>query len=256
MILAVDIGNTNIVVGLIENEEILFTERLSTNHLKTEMEYANDLRTIFEICDIKKEQIEGGIIASVVPQITGIMKLAIEKLFRFKPLVVGPGIKTGINIRLDNPSEMGSDRVADAVAATTEYSAPIIIVDMGTANTISIIDKGKNVIGGLLMPGVLVSLDALTAAASQLNGISIEKPKDIIGKNTRDCMKSGVIYGQASMIDGLIDRIEKRIGEKATVIVTGGLSKMIVPHCEHEVIHDENLLLKGLNIIYDMNKKA
>lgn len=255
MILAVDIGNTNIVIGVIDGDNILFTERLSTNHLKTEMEYANDLRTILDICDIKKDSIDGGIIASVVPQITGIMRLAIQKLFRFKPLIVGPGIKTGVNIKLDNPSEMGSDRVADAVAATTEYSAPIIIVDMGTANTISVIDKNKNVIGGLLMPGVLVSLDALTAAASQLNGISIEKPKDIIGKNTRDCMKSGVIYGQASMIDGLINRIEAKLGEKTTVIVTGGLSKMIVPYCEREVIHDEDLLLKGLKIIYNMNVK-
>lgn len=256
MILAVDIGNTNIVIGVIDGKDILFTERLSTNHLKTEMEYANDLRTIFEICDIDKEKIEGGIIASVVPQITSIMKLAIQKLFTFRPLIVGPGIKTGINIRLDNPSEMGSDRVADAVAAINEYQAPIIIVDMGTANTISVIDKNKNVIGGLLMPGVLVSLDALTASASQLNGISIEKPKDIIGKNTKDCMKSGVIYGQAAMIDGLVDRIEARIEDKATVIVTGGLSKVIVPFCEHEVIHDEDLLLKGLRTIYDMNTRA
>lgn len=253
MLLAVDVGNTNIVVGVIDDERIVFIERISTNRLKTELEYALDLHTILEIHNISKESIKGGIISSVVPQITTIMKLAIHKVYGFDPVVIGPGIKTGVNIRLDNPAEIGSDRVADAVAAINEYKAPIIIIDMGTANTVSVIDENKNIIGGLIIPGVRISLDALASRASQLNGISIENPKDLIGKNTRDCMKSGVVYGNAAMIDGLISRIEKRFDSPVTVVATGGLSKLIVPYCEHEIIHDEDLLLKGLKIIYNKN---
>lgn len=255
MVLAIDIGNTNIVVGAIKGEEILFIERISTNRLKTELEFAIDLRLIMDIHQLHIKDIDGAIMSSVVPQVTGPMKLAVEKICRFQPLIVGPGIKTGLHIMLDNPAEIGSDRVADAVAAISEYPAPIVIVDMGTANTISVIDEEKRLVGGLIMPGVRVSLDALTSRASQLSGISIENPKRLIGKNTIECMKSGIIYGNASMIDGLIDRIEEELGVEPTIIATGGLSKLIIPHCKHEIVRDENLLLKGLGIIYRKNKK-
>jgi len=253
MILAVDIGNTNIVIGAIDEGEILFIERISTNRTKTELEYALDLNTIIDIHRINKSLITGGIISSVVPQLTGILKLAVIKVYHFVPLEVGPGIKTGLNIRLDNPAEIGADRVADAVAAISDYPTPLILIDMGTANTFSVIDKNKNFIGGLILPGIIVSLEALTSRAAQLNGISLEKPKDIIGRNTRDCMKSGVVYGNASMVDGLIDRIEERLESKAAIVATGGLSNLIVPYCKHEIIRDENLLLKGLWIIYNKN---
>lgn len=255
MVLAIDIGNTNIVVGAIKNEEILFIERISTNKIKTELEFAIDLRLIMDIHKIDIHDFHGAIISSVVPQVTGPMRLAVEKICPFSPLVVGPGLKTGLNIMLDNPAEIGSDRVADAVAAISEYKAPIVIIDMGTANTISVIDKDKRLIGGLIMPGVRVSLDALTSRASQLSGISIENPKRLIGKNTIDCMKSGIIFGNAAMIDGLISRLEEELGEKPTIIATGGLSKLIIPHCEHKIIRDENLLLKGLNILYNKNAR-
>lgn len=255
MVLAIDIGNTNIVVGAIKGEEILFIERISTNRLKTELEFAIDLRLIMDIHQLHIKDIDGAIISSVVPQVTGPMKLAVEKICKFQPLIVGPGIKTGLHIMLDNPAEIGSDRVADAVAAISEYPVPIVIVDMGTANTISVIDEEKRLVGGLIMPGVRVSLDALTSRASQLSGISIENPKRLIGKNTIECMKSGIIYGNASMIDGLIDRIEEELGVEPTIIATGGLSKLIIPHCKHEIVRDENLLLKGLGIIYRKNKK-
>ena len=251
MILAIDIGNTNIVVGCIEEEKIYFIERISTNHTKTELEYAIDLKTILDIHHIKRSEIEGAIISSVVPQITNAAKLAVEKILKKEPMVLGPGVKTGLNIVLDNPGEMGADRVADAVAALAPYPVPMVI---GTATTISVLDDKKRYIGGMILPGVRISLDALTSRASQLSGISIEEPKRLIGRNTVDCMKSGILYGNAAAVDGIVDRIEEELGQKVTVIATGGMSKKIIPHCKREMIWDGDLLLKGLQIIYDKNK--
>ena len=238
MILAIDIGNTNIVVGCIEEEKIYFIERISTNHTKTELEYAIDLKTILDIHHIKRSEIEGAIISSVVPQITNAAKLAVEKILKKEPMVLGPGVKTGLNIVLDNPGEMGADRVADAVAALAQYPVPLVIVDMGTATTISVLDDKKRYIGGMILPGVRISLDALTSRASQLSGISIEEPKRLIGRNTVDCMKSGILYGNAAAVDGIVDRIEEELGQKVTVIATGGMSKKIIPHCKREMIWD------------------
>ena len=246
MVLAIDIGNTNIVIGCIQNKECLFVERLSTVHQKTEIEYAIDIKTVLDIYHIDVEQIEGGIISSVVPQVTNAVKLALEKILKKNVMVVGAGVKTGLNIRMDNPSSVGSDLIA-------EYPTPLLIFDMGTANTVCVIDKNRNYIGGMIYPGIQVSVDSLTANASQLSGISLEAPKQIIGKNTVDCMKSGVIYSSASAMDGIIDRMEEALGEKATVVATGGLAKKIVPHCKREITLDDDLLLKGLAIIYDKN---
>ena len=254
MILAIDIGNTNIVVGCIDDEKIYFIERLSTVRTKTELEYAIDLKTVLDIYHIKRTDIEGCIISSVVPQITNVAKLAAEKILKKEALVLGPGVKTGLNILLDNPGEMGADRVADAVAALTYYPVPLVIVDMGTATTVSVVDGQKRYPGGMILPGVRVSLDALTSRASQLSGISIEEPKRLIGKNTVDCMKSGILYGNAAAVDGIIDRIEEELGQKVTAIATGGMSKKIIPHCRREIIQDEDLLLKGLLVIYEKNK--
>lgn len=235
MILAIDIGNTNIVVGCIDDEKIYFIERLSTVRTKTELEYAIDLKTVLDIYHIKRTDIEGCIISSVVPQITNVAKLAAEKILKKEALVLGPGVKTGLNILLDNPGEMGADRVADAVAALTYYPVPLVIVDMGTATTVSVVDEKKRYLGGMILPGVRVSLDALTSRASQLSGISIEEPKRLIGKNTVDCMKSGILYGNAAAVDGIIDRIEEELGQKVTAIATGGMSKKIIPHCRREI---------------------
>ena len=254
MILAIDIGNTNIVVGCIDDEKIYFIERLSTVRTKTELEYAIDLKTVLDIYHIKRTDIEGCIISSVVPQITNVAKLAAEKILKKEALVLGPGVRTGLNILLDNPGEMGADRVADAVAALTYYPVPLVIVDMGTATTVSVVDEKKRYLGGMILPGVRVSLDALTSRASQLSGISIEEPKRLIGKNTVDCMKSGILSGNAAAVDGIIDRIEEELGQKVTAIATGGMSKKIIPHCRREIIQDEDLLLKGLLVIYEKNK--
>ena len=250
MILAIDIGNTNIVVGCIDKEKIYLTERISTIRTKTELEYAIDIKTILDIHHINRADIEGAIISSVVPQITFAARLAVQKILKKDAMIVGPGV----NILLDNPGEMGADRVADAVAALAQYPVPLVIVDMGTATTISVVDDKKHYIGGMILPGVQISLDALTSRASQLSGISIEEPKKIIGKNTVDCMKSGILYGNAAAVDGIIDRIEEELGQKVTVIATGGMSRKIVPHCKREMILDGDLLLKGLQIIYDKNK--
>ena len=254
MILAIDIGNTNIVVGCIDDKKTYFIERLSTVRTKTELEYAVDLKTVLDIYHIKKTDIEGCIISSVVPQITNIAKLAAEKILKKEVMVLGPGVKTGLNIMMDNPGQLGADLVANAVAGLNEYPVPFIVIDMGTATTVSVVNDKKQYIGGMIMPGVGVSLDALTARASQLSGISIDAPTHVLGKNTIECMKSGVLYSNAAAIDGIVDRVEEELGEKATVIATGGLAKKIVSHCKKEIILDEDLLLKGLLVIYEKNK--
>lgn len=254
MILAVDIGNSNIVMGCFEDEKILFTERLSTNLQATTLEYTIMIKNILELNGFNDCSFQGGIISSVVPSVTLAVKAAMERLTDHRVMVVGPGIKTGLKILLDNPAQLGSDRVADAVAAINNYPVPIIIVDMGTATTISVIDHDKNFLGGMILPGLRASLDSLTNRTSQLPNISLVPPKKIIGSNTIDCMKSGVINGTASSIDGIIDRIEDELGEKCTVISTGGVSQTIIPFCKKDIILDDQLLLKGLMIIYNKNR--
>ena len=253
MILAVDIGNTNIVIGCMEEEKIYFVERVSTDISKTELEYVVEFKTLLELYRIEMKEITGCIIASVVPPLNNVVKTAMEKLFKMTPLLVGPGIKTGLNILMDNPGQVGSDLIVNAVAGLQYYGAPIIMIDMGTATTISVVDEKKNYIGGMILPGVKVSLDSLVNRTSQLPRISLEAPKKVIGKNTIDCMKSGIIMGQAACIDGLIERIFEELGYEAAVVATGGLAGSIVPHCKRKVIHDNELTLKGLNIIYRKN---
>ena len=208
MILALDIGNTNIVIGCIDKEKTCFIERLSTVRTKTELEYAVDIKTVLDIYGMKGTDIEGCIISSVVPQITNAVRLATEKVVGkdSKIFVLGPGIKTGLDIKMDNPGQLGADLVAAAVAGIAQYPAPMIIVDMGTATTATVINSDKQFIGGMIMPGVGISLDALTSGASLLSSIAIEAPKRVIGKNTIDCMKSGVLYSNAGAIDGIRNR--------------------------------------------------
>lgn len=255
MILAIDVGNTNIVIGCIDKEKCHFIERLSTVRIKTELEYAIDIKSVLDIYHVCPEEIEGGIISSVVPQITTNIKLAAEKILKKEILVIGSGIKTGLDIRIDDPGQLGADLVAASVAGIAEYPVPMMIFDMGTANTVCVIDREKRYLGGMIYPGLGVSLDSLTAHASQLGGISLEAPERVIGRNTIDCMKSGVIYSAAAAMDGIIDRIQEEMGKTLTVIATGGLAKCIVPHCRREVILDDDLLLKGLLVLYDKNRR-
>ena len=250
MILAVDIGNTNIVLGCIEQEKIYFVERVSTNISKTELEYVVELKTLLDLYRIQVEEITGCIIASVVPPLTNIVKTAMEKYLHTTPLIVGPGVKTGLNILMDNPAQIGADLIVNAVAGLKYYGAPIIMIDMGTATTISVVDDKKNYIGGMILPGVKVSLESLVNRTSQLPKISLEAPKKIIG------MKSGIIVGQAASMDGMIERIWEELGYKAQVVATGGLAGCIVPHCKKKIIYDNELTLKGLNVIYRKNTES
>ena len=254
MVLAIDIGNTNIVIGCFEGERILFVERVSTNHSATDLEYASTIRMAMHIHDMDAAAMEGAIISSVVPTLTGTVKRAIEKYAGVKVTVVGPGIKTGLSIQIDNPAQLGSDLVVDAVAGISSYPTPQIIVDMGTATTYSVIDRRKNYVGTLITTGVSISADALTSATSQLPKIGFDSPRTVIGKNTVDSMRAGLMYSNAAAIDGICDRIEEELGEKCTVIATGGLAGIVTSLCKREVILDETLMLKGLMLIYNKNK--
>ena len=254
MILAVDIGNTYIVVGCIRDDEIIFVERLHTDTKKSELEYAISFKNVLEMYGISIEQLDGGIISSVVPPVTNIVKRSVEKILNTEVMLIGPGVKTGLNILMDNPKTLGSDLVVNAVAGISEYPVPLILIDLGTATTISVIDNKKNYIGGMILPGIRVSTDSLTSRTSQLPRIGVEEPRRLIGTNTIDCMKSGMIYGNASCLDGMIQRINRELGEKATVVATGGLARFIVPHCLEHVILDDELLLKGLKYIYYKNR--
>ena len=253
MILAVDIGNTNIVIGCIEQEKIYFVERVSTNISKTELEYVVEFKTLLDLYNINIRDIKGCIIASVVPPLNNIVKASMEKLLHISPLLVGPGVKTGLNILMDNPGQVGADLIVNAVAGLRYYGAPIIMIDMGTATTISVVDDKKNYIGGQILPGVKVSLESLVNRTSQLPRISLEAPKKVIGRNTIDCMKSGIVIAQAACIDGMLDRIWEELGYQTKVVATGGLAGSIVPYCKKEIIHDNELTLKGLYIIYSKN---
>lgn len=254
MVLAIDIGNTNIVIGVFEDDKIIFCDRISTNINLTSMEYTILIKNLLEINNLNSGSFEGGIISSVVPQVTQNVKDAMSRLVKKDIIVVGAGIKTGLNILLDTPSQLGSDRVADAVAAMHYFSVPCIIIDMGTATTISVIDKNKNFIGGAIMPGLYTALNSLSLKASQLSNISLTPPpKKVIGSNTADCMRSGVLFGTAASVDGIIDRIETELGEKCQVVSTGGIANTVIPHCKHEIFVDNELLLKGLMIIYNKN---
>lgn len=253
MILGIDMGNTNIVIGCIDDEKIYFIERLSTDKSKTDLEYAMAFKTVIDIHEIDVKNIDGAIISSVVPQVAGTLVRAVEKILGKKPYVVGPGVKTGLNVKMDNPRTVGSDLIVDAVAGIKEYGAPLIIIDMGTATTMSVVDKDYNYVGGIIAPGIRVSMEALASSAAQLHNVSIECPDKVIGKNTIDCMKSGLILGNVCMLDGMIERIEAELGYTTTVIATGGLAKVVVPSCKREIIIDDDLLLKGLKIIYDKN---
>lgn len=254
MILTIDIGNTNIVVGCFHGESLLFHERFSTEQEATSLEYATIFKQTLELHDLRPDQILGGIISSVVPSVTNTVKEAVEKYTRAKVLVVGPGLKTGLKIAVDDPAQQGSDLIVGAVAGVHLYPAPQILIDMGTATTVSVIDKNKAYIGKMILPGVAVSLNALASRAAQLPYISLDLPKKLIGSNTVDSMKSGVLYGNAGALDGLIDRINEELGQECTVIATGGLAGVITPLCRHKILLEDDLLLQGLRILYHKNK--
>lgn len=254
MILAIDVGNTNIVFGGISDGKTAFISRIGTDKNKTADEYAVQIKILIELNHLSLNDFEGGIISSVVPQLNDILKLAVKKVISHTPLIVGPGIKTGLNIKIDNPAQLGSDLVVGAVAAIALYPKPLMVIDMGTATTICVVDKDSCYRGGVIIPGVKVSMESLTKNAAQLQGIGLEPPKKAIGTNTIDCMRSGIVLGNAAMIDGLLDRMALEIDGTPTIIATGGISPVIIPLCKHNIILNDELLLYGLEIIYNKNK--
>ena len=255
MILAIDIGNSNIVIGGLEGDKICFEARLRTEATKTSDQYCVDLKILMDVYGVKVESIEGAIIASVVPQVLNSMQTAVKKLTGKGALVVGPGLKTGLNILLENPSQTGADLVVGCVAALREHKPPLIVIDMGTATTVIVIDKTGAMIGGAICPGVKISMDALTERTALLPGLQLDQPKKAIGRNTIDCMRSGIMLGAACMMDGLVQRMEEELGSEATVIATGGIAKFVIPMCRKEMIYDKDLLVKGLVALYRDNAK-
>ncbi len=253
MLLTIDIGNTNIVLGGFVDDELVFVSRISTNARKTDAEYATKIKSILALNNITVTEIRGAVISSVVPPLTATVKNAIRMVYGVDALVVGPGIKTGINLLADNPAEVGADLICACVAAYNLYAPPVLVTDMGTATKMLIVDEKACFSGVSIIPGVELSLKALTGGTAQLPQISLEAPDKVMGRNTSACMRSGIIFGNASMIDGMIDRIEAEIGCTTTHIATGGLSNAIVPHCNHDITIDNDLILKGLNIIYRKN---
>jgi len=255
MLLAIDIGNTNLVIGCIENDEIMFQARIATDRTRTSDQYGVEIKNMLEAFGVHREDITDCIISSVVPPVFNSVRTGVVKVIGKQPMVVGPGLKTGLNIHMDVPSQVGSDRIVIAVAALAEYKAPMILMDLGTATTIEVVEPDNLYVGGVIFPGVKISLDALTARAAQLSSISLDQPKQVIGKNTVDCMRSGMMYGTAAMIDGIVERMEEELGHKCSLIATGGMAQFITPLCKREIILERDLLLKGLNIIYKKNRK-
>lgn len=255
MILAVDVGNTNIILGTIENGIIENVVRIHTELNYTAAEYGIQLRQLLDYCGIDRNGLEGSILACVVPPVTEALREAIRKVTGKECLLVGPGMKTGMNVRIDDPSTLAGDLVVGSVAAISVYGAPAIVLDLGTATTMTVIDGKETYRGGAFMPGVKLGLQALSAGTSLLPDVSVTAPKKVIATNTADALRSGAVYATASMLDGMIDRMEAELGYKCKVIATGGLAQVVIPHCRREIIYDENLLLKGLWALYQKNRK-
>ena len=256
MLLAIDVGNSNTSVGLFDKgKNLKFLASLDTDSRKTADQISVDLMNLFMLYRFHYTEVSGAILCSVVPPLNFMMEKALTRLLGRPPMVVGPGVKTGLNSRMPVQTQVGADIVADAVSALEKFSPPIITIDMGTATTIGVISQGRNYEGGLLLPGVNVSLEALSRRAAQLPDISLQHPKSLIGKTTEDCMRSGIVYGTAGMLDGVIDRIREEFpGQKLSVVATGGNAPVIVRYCRNPIIYDKYLLMDGLWTIYQKNR--
>lgn len=255
MILTADIGNTNITLGIFQDDDIIFISRLSTDRRRTESQYAVELKNILRLENIETDKIDGSIISSVVPELTRTIKQAIKMVTDCDSLVVAAGIKNGLKIATDNPKELGSDLVAGAVGATAQYPLPCLVMDLGTATKISVIDEGGIFLGCTIAPGVEISLNALSKGTSQLPAIELSAPANAIGTNTIECIRAGTVLGNACMLDGMADRLEKELGKPIkTLVATGGLAKEIVGCCKKEIIYNKDLVLEGLLAIYKKNR--
>ena len=254
MILTVDVGNSNIVLAAVEGDEILFEARLLTDAARTADQYRADAQAVLEAHGVDPRKLEGSVIASVVPAVQEALFHALHRLTGQEPLTVVPGLKTGLTVLTDDPNEIGADLVVGSVAALRMYQPPVIMVDMGTATTVMALNRDGAFVGGCIAPGVRISMDALTGRTALLPDLELEMPEKAIGSNTVDCMRSGVLMGAACMLDGMVERMEAELGCKTTVIATGGIARFVIPMCKTPMIYDQDLLVKGLAILYRENR--
>ena len=256
MLLAIDIGNTNITMGVYNKDELVFVTHIATDRSRTPDQYAVEFKQIFALYDMPQNSFEGAAISSVVPELSATMSKAVEKITDKKPMILGPGIKTGMNILIDNPAQLGADLLAGGVGAAALYPLPCLVIDLGTASKISVIDKNDSFCGCTISPGIGISLDALSARTSQLPNISLKTPARAIGKNTIDSMQSGTVFGYAAMIDGLCEKLEEELGEEVkTTVATGGLARDLVKSCKRDIVYNGELVLYGLKVLFEKNKK-
>lgn len=253
MILVVDMGNTHIKLGLLEGEQIVLSQRLSTDLSRTAAEYAVLINQIFQIGHIDVAQIAGAIISSVVPPVTNELREAVKMVTGKTALIVGPGMKTGLKIKLEDPKALGADLLVECVAAKELYGAPCIVIGLGTATTMFVIDREQAYIGGIVTAGVGISLAALSSGTSKLPKIDLSAPKKVINTDTVAAMQAGSVYGTAAMLDGLCEAMQQEVGYPCRVVATGGLARLIVPYCRTSIILDNDLMLKGLRLLYEKN---
>ena len=254
--LAIDVGNAHMTLGVMDDESILMSDSLGTDRRRTKEEYAVLFRNMLLFRGIEPESLEGAIVSSVVPPLRETIPEAIRMITGKRCMIVGPGLKNGLKIRIDDPAQLGSNSVANAVAAVALYPLPALVFDLGIATTVSVVGTGAEYRGGLLMPGVEVGLEAMISQASLLSHVSLsEGPHTLIGTNTNDCISSGVIHGAAAMLDGIADRLREEIGENVHLIMTGRIAPQILPFCREPFVYEKDLRLKGLRIIYKKNTK-
>lgn len=253
MVLTLDIGNFEITLGGFDDGELFFVAHIGTDTNKTADEYAVSMLSVLTLRSIDRSAVNGSILSSVVPELNPVIKKALVLLFGKEPLSVCPGIKTGIGIRCDSPSSVGGDLICAAVAAVAHYGSPALIVDIDTATKISVVDGTGSFVGTSIFPGILMCLGALSEKAALLPTVELSAPSRVIAKNTADCMRSGIIYGNASMIDGMIRRVFAELGTELRVIVTGSQAELVTPYLEHTFVYDAHLVLRGLYAIYNKN---
>jgi type III pantothenate kinase len=256
MIICIDVGNTNIVIGGYEGERSVFQSRIATDLSLTGDQYAVALDGALRLNSAAARAFTGGVVSSVVPALTELLAAAAKRVTGVAPMIVGPGTHTGLELRIDNPGELGGDLKAAAVAAKSKYPLPCIIIDMGTATTFTALAADGAFLGGAIVPGLKVSVESLVSRTSMLVGIPLSAPQTAIGSNTVDCMKSGAVLGAAAMVDGMCARIAAELGQKPCIVATGGLAHIVVPRCEAEISLDENLVMDGLRTIYEINKTS
>ncbi len=256
MLLGIDIGNSNIVLGAFEGSKLLHHWRLPSHQQSTSDEFAITLRALFDLVGLKPEQVSDSIISCVVPPLIPIFERACTKLFHRGPLVVGPGIRTGMPIRVDNPREVGADRIVNSVCAYELLGGPVIEIDFGTATSFDCISRAGEFVGGVIFPGMQVALEALVSRASKLSSVEIVRPPNVIGRNTTHSLQSGMLFGYAGIVDTMVRRMRTELGEDTRVVATGGLAHLIASEAETIERVEPYLTLEGLRLIFERNREG